>query len=485
MKKADDFMSFIIEHEDIWIKSSDTLSWRQFFVESLNYDNLSVNKESYSDFRPTRLQFHLYSGTPNQTIQVKIPYANRLNRTHVKNAGVFRYVDSTKDWIRVAHTINKEEKTIEFTTDRIGVYCIFVNHYWYTSFTKRMAEEYPSWTKIRQTTESVGQQFLNYFGIELETVQDYLDWISEQKYIHTADIHMYDWIYMYQLPDIRVSDKLTFTKRTSMGSEEVPILDTLQEFFYNDLNKGGILDYQDNRFYTARKYGTLELTLTRGEETTTHILDPIHYHLWNIFDEFGLLVGVKRLHLEDNASFKERILDVFRYPSGTHDEGLTNGLARDLRLIKRITWKDDTKDCVLKNSHGKQIDIRSLRVDNQPLDESEYEVDIFGNIRIFRKNTGKSHEISFIEGIDKYQIYDKSNIDLYKMMYQEDGQATSRLRKWVEYINTFAPVMWDRFNWDEGFWDTIDESLTGLGYLPNIWDSSIDSWKDYVFESDR
>lgn len=471
-----------MDHEDIWLKSNIKINFKQFFDDTLNYDNLTINQEKYNDYRPTKLQFHISSLEMESSIQGKIYYANRLTRTHARNAKVCQYNSNTKEWVPVKTIQNNKEKTLEFEVNQAGVIGVFVNHYWYTSFTQRMADEYPNWTKIRNNKESVGQQFLNYFGLELETIQDYLEWIQEQKYIGTADLHMHDWIYMYQLPDIKTSDKLEVFKGTS---EEVPVLDTIQTFFYNDTNQGGIFDYQENRFYTTKSYGNLRLLLTRKESITAHEITPMNFHLWNTFDEFGLLVGVTRQHLEDNASFKERILDVFRYPSGTHDIGLTNGIARDLNMIQRFIWKDDTKNCLLQNKEGKTIDVRSIRINNQPLEEDDYIVDGAGNILIYKKNMGTSHEVSYITGIEKYQIYDRNNTSLYKMMYQEDGQATSMLRSWVEYINTFAPVMWNHFNWDEGFWDTIDKDLTGLGYLPNIWDSNIDVWKDYALESER
>ncbi len=482
-------MGYIIDHEDIWIESEKTLSWLQVFDENLGYENLSINQKDYHAYQPTRLQFHLNSADITQSIKVKIKYANRLTRTHVKHAVICRYNQDLREWEMISHTLNKEEKVFEFEANIIGVYCVFVNHYWYSSFTQRMADEYPNWTKIRQSKKSTGQLFLNYFGIELETVKDYLEWIQEQKYIGTADISSYDWIYMYKLPNINQTNVI---KITSADGKELPVLESLQEFFYNDRNQGGILDYEEGRFYTSRKYGDLIFTISRGEEENKYQVTPLDYHIWNQFDEFGLLLGVTRLHLEKNENYKERILDVFRYPSGTHDEGLTNGIARDLNMIQRrdktgqqIFWKNDLKDLVLRNSEKKVIEERSLRVDDLPLKKDQYEVDEVGNIRIFAFNEGKEHTISFIHDIEKYQLYDKDYEPLRRMMFQEDGQATPTLLHWVEYINTVAPVMWDRFRWDEGFWDTIDQKLTGLGYVPNIWDSQIDVWKEYEFQSNR
>jgi hypothetical protein len=480
-------MTVIVNHEDIWIESGESLSWVQFFDDTLPYEHLNINAYEYTDYRPTRLQFTFTSATSHQSLAVKIKYKNRLTQTHVKHAIVCRYDSALNQWIKYPHSLNEEDHLIEFSSSVTGTYGVFVNHYWYSDFTQRMADEYPNWTKIRNDKTSTGQQFLNYFGIELETVRDYLKWIQEQKYISTADVHMYDWIKMYPLPSISMSDTITVWNE----GKKVEVLETLREFFYNERNNGGILDYQDMRFYIEKSQGPLRFDIVRNGTITSLTVEAMDFHIWNTFDEFGMLLGVKRLHLESNEDFKERILDVFRYPSGTHDLGLTHGIARDLSLIerkdengKRLIWTDDTKDFLLLNKSGRRVDIRTLMVDDTLLNQQEYSISETNDIRIYAKNTGRPHEISFVYGIEKHQLYDKRNTSMYRMMFQEDGQATPKLSNWVEYVNTVAPVMWGRFNWDEGFWDTIDKKLTGLGYIPNIWDSSIDSWKTYEFKSE-
>ncbi|GIN55146.1 MULTISPECIES: low copy number virion structural protein [Bacillus subtilis group] len=485
-------MPHIVEHEDIWIESSDTLSWQQRFDDTLNYENLQINKKEFTDYKPSKLQFCFVSSIAQQNIKVKIPYANRLSDIHAKNAAICRYEESEKQWVLIQHALDDVNKTLNFETDITGIYGVFINHYWYSSLTQRLADEYPNWTNIRQNKNSTGQAFLNFFGIELETVQNYLEWIQDQKYIQTADIRTLDWVHMYQLPDIKTSDELSVTRFNGIESVNVTVLESLKEFFYNDRNEGGILDYGENKFYTVKNHGQLTFNILRNDSSTAIKIKPTDFHIWNAFDEFGLFVGVERMHLESNLDYKERILDVFRYPSGTHDIGLTNGISRDLKMIQRkdksgkeIEWQDDSKDLVIKNKSQNKIDIRTLRIDDEPLIEGQYHVDSVGNIRINALNQNRTHTVSFIGGIEKYELFNKDQEPLYKLMFQEDGQATFTLLKWVEYINTIAPVMWDRFKWDEGYWDSIDKSLTGLGYVPNIWDSNIDVWREYQFDSDR
>ena len=485
-------MGYEINHEDIRIESSDTLQCIQMFDETLNYENQSINLGNYKDYRATKLQFHLTSPKANQSIKVSIPYVNRLTKTHAKHAAICQYNASTKQWTILSHVWNEKEKKLEFEATSVGIFGVFVNHYWYSSLTQRMADEYPNWSKIRQTKESNGQLFLNYFALELEEIISYLEWIHEQKYISTVDLGSLDWIYRYSLPVLSPEDDVQFLKAVGASMVEVPVLETMKEFFYNDQNDGGIVDYEESKFYTTKDIGNLVFNLTRNGNKSSHVIEPMDYHLWNSLDEFGLLLGVNRQDLERNQDYKERLLDVFRYPSGTHDIGLTHGIARELNLVQRkdkynnsLIWKNDHKDLFLKNTNHKTIDYRTLRIDDKPLEARQYETDELGNIRIYAFNRGVSHTISFIAGIEKYQLYDKTNEELHKLMFQEDGLATPTLLTWVEYINTVAPVMWDRFKWDEGFWDTIDKKLTGLGYIPNTWDSNIDVWKEYKFDSDR
>lgn len=477
-----------INHEDIWIKSDESVSWEQSFNSSLNYNNLNINSSDYTDYKPTRLQFILSSSTASQDIQVKIKCANRLTKTHLKHATVCKYDTSTKQWAIIKTTYREAEKTLEFSTTTIGIYGVFINRFWYSSLTQRLANEYPNWTKIRSQKGSTGQKFLNYFGLELEEVQDYLEWISEQKYITTADVQVLDWVKMYTLPDIKESDTVQIYDE---DNKSIPILDTIREFFYNDRNEGVLIDYQERKAYATKNHETIKVKVTRNSASTMLSVDPLDYHIWNVFDEFGLLLGVQRLHLEKNAALKERILDVFRYPAGSHDIGLTNGIGRELNLIQRydkagrkLVWSDDSKDFYLKNSSGKIVDYRTLRVDNLPLSPDMYTIDSMGSLRIFAMDTGKSHNISFIYGIEKFELYDKKDESLYQMMFDASGQSTSVLLKWVEYINTVSPVMWDYFRWDEAFWDTTDKKLTGLGYVPNLWDSDIEIWKAYEFNSE-
>lgn len=62
------------------------------------------------------------------------------------------------------------------------------------------------------------------------------------------------------------------------------------------------------------------------------------FDLWNIFDSWGLLLGVDRIKLETNRDYRARLKNVFRAPGGVTERGLLQGLARDLNLSADIWW---------------------------------------------------------------------------------------------------------------------------------------------------
>ena len=65
-------------------------------------------------------------------------------------------------------------------------------------------------------------------------------------------------------------------------------------------------------------------------ETVTIGLTPKYYA--NQFDEFGTLVGVKRLKEEKNADYRRRIFDAFTNRANSSYRGMVNAITRELGL---------------------------------------------------------------------------------------------------------------------------------------------------------
>jgi hypothetical protein len=468
---------YIFENENIRVYCQDAIQCFYNVSPELQHDHVFFEgSNTYQRYKPTYIQYEIKSPTRLQKLDIEISFTNKLKTTEAKYAKICRH-DGISQWHILDTTVDLERQVIKATSDQTGMFAVFLNDYWYSQYTQRIADEFPIWTYIRKSNESNGQRFLNWFGMQFEEARDTIDDIKNQKYIDLLNPKMLDWIYVYEIPKIKPTDDFSFYE----GTKEIPIFSTLNEFLFNTREDGGIIDYQNQRLYTLGFHKNLKLEVRNIDNRMSVDLKGLPHHVWNAFDEFALLVGVERIYSiqETNESLRERIKDVFRYPANSGDLGLTHALGRELNLIKRVVWKDDTKNLYIK---GKGMDPRTLLVDGRRLQSQEFSVDEFGHIIVYAMNQGKSHTVSIIKGIQKHELYDKQSEELHRLMFNDDGQASDRLLKWVEYINQVAPVMWGRFNWDEGYWDTINKDLTGLGYIPNMWDSNIEVWKAYTFK---
>lgn len=457
---------------------------------------LLEENEHYKDYRFTDLIYTARLKEGPAKIEVNLLYAHNLSTIQARYASVFYY--NRGKWIEADTEIDEDEKLLKALISTKGlldekemIFAIFFNHYWYSPYTKVLAEAFPTWSHLHKDKNSNGQRFLNFFGMEMEELKEHFDWINRQHFIGKVDITQVDWVYAYvnkgPIPNNSVPYMQGVNKKIP-----VKVLEGVKDFDYNTANEGVLIDYDKGLVYTQYEYNTLYIDL---EDGTSIALEKRLHQIWNTFDEFGTLLGVTRHFGEKNYRFIERILDVFRYPSNTSDIGLTHGIARDLDMIQRwrkdshnedieLLWQDDTHPLLIRNKSGMLLDHRTLRVDGKEIENGHgYTVDKNNNILINPRNEYKPHRISIVQGVEKYELHNREDVELHALMFEENGLATARFESWVQYIRKIAPVMWDDFQWDKGYWDTINKELTGIGYVPNHWDSNIDKWKGrYVYE---
>lgn len=210
------------------------------------------------------------------------------------------------------------------------------------NFTRNLMAKFPSWMKMAKDQESVGAQFLDVFGLTLDEFKREFDEVVDNFYINTAHLDIIDLLYKVPLTTAVVSDTEPVDEVLIIhhdGSEE-EIYETtrLREFYSRDA--------QLPSFYVDRASGYLYLRVNfefiedkDNPYRAIQVNGAPHYtigthHVWNVFDEFGLLVGLRRLPRERNPEFKERILDVFENPGSSTKEGIVNGLARELGIEK-------------------------------------------------------------------------------------------------------------------------------------------------------
>lgn len=211
-----------------------------------------------------------------------------------------------------------------------------------TRFTQNMMAKFPQWMKMAKDPNSIGAQFLNVFGLTFQEFKRELDEAVDNFYIETAHTDIIDILYRIPMSSSVVDDFEAIDQvgiRNHDGTEDLVMASANLRLFYQR-------ETQLPRFYIDRPSGylylrvELELYEDLDEPFQAVVLNGApHYelelhHVWNVFDEFALLVGLQRLPRERNEALKQRILDVFENPGGLTHEGVQNGLARELGLNK-------------------------------------------------------------------------------------------------------------------------------------------------------
>jgi hypothetical protein len=206
--------------------------------------------------------------------------------------------------------------------------------------TKDMLSMLPSWMDIRNE-DSVGAQFLNVPGKRLEELETYLkrqfaglfiDEYVEQdgntivfdKVEDTVDI-------IYKVPII--PEVLDLSSITVIGCVDtngrvteyrMTECNSVYDFYDNSTTPHKFIIDTDKRLcYLRTNYDYIKINGSMFYDIAIH-------HVWNCYDEIGLLVGLTRIYGEKNRSFKQRIVDVFKNPGGADKQGLKNALAREL-----------------------------------------------------------------------------------------------------------------------------------------------------------
>lgn len=211
-------------------------------------------------------------------------------------------------------------------------------------FTRNLMAKFPSWMKMAKDPESIGAKFLDVFGMTFQEFESEMDYVVKNFYIGTADIDMVDILYKIPLTkDVIVDFNQEFPPQITINhndgtSEDVKNAERIRHFYSREtILPVSLVNREDGYLYlrvnmdiiedTAQPFNNIQIDEAKHYNVEYH-------HVWNAFDEFGFLLGLSRLHLENNEDFKERILDVFRNPGSNTKQGVLNGIARELGLSR-------------------------------------------------------------------------------------------------------------------------------------------------------
>lgn len=225
------------------------------------------------------------------------------------------------------------------------------------------AQKLPRWMVAAKDKKSTFQQFINHAIMrKVEENHNTLQINENNKFIDLADENM---IYMaYKInkenlsskPDTIDPDKYVFKYK----GKYIPITTREKDFYNSYLSEEEKVYYsiKEETFYFVQPYSYPNLKLHNIESSTTYNLlkELIPHHIWNVFDEFGLMHNLKRLPYENNKSFKKRIKDKAENPANATYNGLKKHIARELGIeenqVTMHSIADDSFIGQLTNPNG-------------------------------------------------------------------------------------------------------------------------------------
>ena len=361
----------------------------------------------------------------------------------------------------------------------------------FAKHTNAILDALPYWFKIRkESQDSIGTRFLNICGLELDDARYVIDYAYQQCYIETADIAQVDFCYKTIVPmPLKVSElQSVFANNTGLIKAE-----SIKQFFGIDQNINNqqlhsfdfyYIDEKRNILYVRQKFnadaindnGKVKLVFKDGSE---YIRALIPHQIWNFFDEIGALVSCSRLPEEPNIEYKKRIMDVFTNKANASKQGLINGIGRELATRRTLIWSNPGRDLELEDA---MIVLNSITIDGEPIDQSQVFLTAAGTVllKAFKdKMLRKDCKVSYVYGLEMHQLHNREDIKLYNELFTVEGKAKTKLKQYIDILNSESPIFWNHFHWNEHYWDQNEANVSGVGYIPHLYDGSIRGFKNY------
>ena len=358
----------------------------------------------------------------------------------------------------------------------------------FAKHTAAILDALPYWFKIRKESKnSIGARFLNICGLELDDARYVIEYAYRQCYINKADISQVDFCYKAIVPmPFKVSElDSVFANNTGL----IKTTD-IKQFFGIDQNIHNknlhsfefyYLDVKRNIIYVRQKFNADAINnngkITLNFKNNESIKMPLIPHpVWNFFDELGALVSCPRLFEEPNIEYKKRILDVFENKANASRDGLINGIGRELAIRRNIIWENSFRDLELEDA---MIVLNSIKINGEFVDPKKVFLTTGGTVLIKAYNSKKPLKVTYVYGLEMHQLHNRDDIKLYNELFTVEGKAKNTLKKYIDILNSESPIFWDSFHWNEHYWDQNEKDVSGVGFIPHLYDGSIKGFRNY------
>ena len=242
------------------------------------------------------------------------------------------------------------------------------------------------------------------------------------------------------------------------------------------------------------------------------------------FDDFGLLLGIPRFPLESNVAYRRRLLSSGKAWGSSTRQGLVNGISTELGLppynaadkaFFALTYMPILVDPLVDPSDGDSLTFsvyvnatqfsdydltgtttnsyklwkfsdgtcsRLLEFKTIPPVNSHLRIEYYrledGLVRRWTDETNVD-EKNFIamsaespapNQIEVYELTDSNFQSTY--LLDSAGRPTEMYKAIVARIHKMYPILWGKWIWGKTFWDVADPAVTGIEFIPNLFDLS-------------
>ena len=194
-----------------------------------------------------------------------------------------------------------------------------------------MKKHFASWMDIRRKIDSsTGGLVLKSISEETENINEaikkYTDLFFLTNFIKDPDSYIYN-IYKTTIGGIDNNSKFTIVK------PDFKIVDNEKDFY--DMEE--VLFIKDGILYVKENIEEVQIIID-GYKT---IFDLEPHHVWNIYDEFAIFLGLRRFEKESNSELLNRILKYTQNKVNSSEDGLKHALISNLINIDNSLTKED------------------------------------------------------------------------------------------------------------------------------------------------
>lgn len=352
----------------------------------------------------------------------------------------------------------------------------------------------PSWFKMKkEPNDSMGLQFLNAFGLQLDEIEDILNYAYKQTNLSTIDINFVDILYKAMIPSNYDVDYIT-----DISVDSTVLIETNDLYNFFDLDNNYSISNninQNNYFFFDRVRKIIYLREPYDKDNTylngkvkfkindENIIVPlVIHHVWNFLDEFGALFGCKRLYGEQNLDYKNRLLDIFVNKANSSKVGLANGISRELGLRRFKIWHNQKEEFIIKDN---MVIVNSISKNGEKVEIEDLYVNQEGYVvlKAVEFDAETDVKISYICGLEINSLTNSISNKFSNETYNADGTPTDTLISYVNEIKNNSSILWNDFYYDEELWvkDNSEFDDEPFSFIPSTLDSSIKGFARYGF----